>query len=710
MSRSLSSRALWLALACACASAACATRSFEPRFKAPPAPKPSMVIGELTQPRPRTERPVAVGLSADPMRLIAWDLQSGKLWEQPVEAKSAPLVAADAVVLQEARGVVVRDLASGTVRTVIAEQAALIGADGEGDRLVVSMAQDLPNQPGELALIEGDSVRWRQKLGLPVGVPALFGKYVVVPWATQRLSVLSADDGQELGRFHYKNSVIGHALVQGGKLYVGQLGLLPLDRELLEEPSLKRAPYAPTKRTLPGQPPLMADGYVAVPAPDSAVHRLQLSWSMDAQSAEPASAANLLLLRFYRLVFGMDARSDEIRWVRSFEHDVVGAAVQPAGVWLADSSGELRFLDDAGTVRAGRALGQELRVLTLRPGAYVPPAELGAAGPNALPALRDQVASAAGLKDDRLAAARAYAVGYLARFSEPEVTAELLGLCAESDNPEPVRASACAELAGRKSGEGAILEALRKRGSYLEERSAPPLGPLAQAAAKMQLKAAAPLLAVHVEDPGTSARDLARACDAIASLAERGAAPALERFVRLHHAEPEGSELAPALAAAMRALAELRIPSAKPLLQQVAADKLTPQSTRNGANAALQLIDAPPPQPAPPPKPASEPAAAPLPVKDTRAYELSAALVQKTLAPFKQRLSGCFEGANANLRNARAQLVIDGEGKLEGIYVLPAALQPCAEPILREARFPATRLGRQRLSHTFEAAAKPKKP
>lgn len=702
----------------ALAAAGCATRSFEPRFQAPPAPRPTVVISELTQRRPRVERPVAVGLSSDPMRLIAWDLQKGKLWEQTVDAKSAPLVAADAVVLQEAQGVVVRDLATGALRCVLDESAALIGVDGEGDQLIVSMALALPNQPGELALIKGDSVRWRQRLGMPVGVAALFGEYVVVPWATQRLSVLSAADGQELGRYHFKNTVMGHALVQDGKLYVGQLGLLPVDRDLLEQPSLKRVPYAPAKRTLPGQPPLMSDGYVPVPAPDNAVHRLQLSWSVasgtrapqgageaavgDVPSEPLASAGNLLLLRFYRLVFGLDARSDELRWVRSFEHDLVGAAVLPGGVWLADSSGELRFLDQSGAIRAERALGQELRVLTLRPGPYTPEATVSDSGPNAIPALREQLARAAALKDDRIAAARAYAVNMLARFDDAEVTSQLLALCSESDNPEPLRASACSELAGRKSGGDAILEALRHRGSFLEQRRAPPLGPLAQAAAKMQLKAAGPLLASHVEDPATSARDLVRACEAISALEDRSAAPALERFVRLHHAEPEASELSEPLAAALRTLGKLRVPTTKSLLSQVADDKLTPQRTRDQAKAALDLLDAPPLKPAPQPPTAAEPAR-PAALVDTRAYELSAELVRGTLAPFAQRLSACFKSTGDKVRSARAQLVVDGEGKLEGVYVLPAALQACAEPILREAHFPATRMGRQRVNHNFSA-------
>jgi hypothetical protein len=54
-------------------------------------------------------------------------------------------------------------------------------------------------------------------------------------------------------------------------------------------------------------------------------------------------------------------------------------------------------------------------------------------------------------------------------------------------------------------------------------------------------------------------------------------------------------------------------------------------------------------------------------------------------------------------------MVVDATGRIEGVFVMPATLQPCVEPVLREARFPATRLGRQRITHIFmqpNAAAK----
>jgi hypothetical protein len=717
-------------LACALI-AACATESFQPRFTAPKAPGPSVVVAEVARSKPRVERPVAVGLTTDPMRLFAWDLKTGLLWEKPVVAQSAPLIAADAVVLQEAQGVVVRDLATGEVRAIVDEHASLVGADGQGSRVVVSMAQAVPNRPGAIALVEGSSVRWKQLLGLPVGSPALFGDYVWVPWATQRLSVLAASDGAELGRFHYTNTVMGHARVEHGHLYVGQLGLLPVDQDLLDHPKTKRAPYTPLKRLLPGQPALLPDGYLPVPDPDNASHRLQVTWSMGEHGEAPNSDNDLLLLRFYRMLFALNARADEIRWVRTFEHDLVGASMQAGGMWLADAAGKLRYLDPAGTTRYSRDLGRTVRVVALRPSEFVPEpsavADASAAPPAAakepspegpLPTLREQVFAAATLNDDRLGAARAYAASYLARFEEPEVTGNLVSLCSETGSPEPLRAAACSELVGRKNGEAAVLQALRVRASFLEGTSAPPVGPLAQAAAKMQLKQAGPLLVSHIEDPNTPARDLVAAFQAIEGLAERSSAPSVERFVRLHHAEPEGSELGPALGAALHALGALRARPQRATLVDIAADALTPRGMREQAQAALTLLDSPvakepASQPTKPGDARAEAAPADEVQTDPRPYALTNEVVRKALLPLRQQLGHCLTLDSSRPHSGRTSLVIDGNGRVEGVFVLPGTLQPCVEPVLREARFPATRLGRQRITHVFygeNAKPEPSRP
>src|SRR5207342_1045877 len=106
-----------------------------------------------------------------------------------------------------------------------------------------------------------------------------------------------------------------------------------------------------------------------------------------------------------------------------------------------------------------------------------------------------------------------------------------------------------------------------------------------------------PLLVSQIEDPNTPARDLAAAFESIAGLGERSAAATIERFVRLHHAEPDGSELLPALGAALHTLGSLRATAQRATLVDIAADPLTPKVTREQAQAALSALDAPVSQP-----------------------------------------------------------------------------------------------------------------
>lgn len=689
----------------------CAAQSFDPHFKTLEVPSEGAVLKQLQHPKARDEQAVAVGVAEEPMRLCAWDLRGGLLWEHPVEARSAPIIAGNAVVIAEADGIVVRDLKSGAQRIVVDGEGQLVGADGDGNALVISMAYAGEAGPrGAIALVKDFRVRWKERLKLPVGVPALVGNRVVVPWATQRLSVLSADDGSELVRWHMNNTVLGHALVDRGRLYVGQHGLMRLDSGLLQ-PGHSPVVYLPAQRPLPGQPPLLRDGYAPVPEPASAHHKVQLEFRIG-QSDPMAAENDLLALRFYRLLFALDAREDAVRWVRAFDNDVVGTAQQPGGMFVADAAGGLRFIDRNGATVSETALGRPLLVMAIRPGNYVPAAPAApadgaqAAAPQPKPAtLAEQLYAAAGLSDDRLGAGRAYAVEHLARAEGAPITDQLIALCDDQKSPEPVRLSACSQLGSREQGGEHVVEALRRRASFLEAKGAPPLGALAQAAARMKLHKAAPLLITHMEDPNTATRDLVSVLETLERLDHRPAVPAIERFVRLHHGEPEGSELTPALMAAVHALGAMRARPSRPTLEDVMGDALTPMALRVKTREAIAMMDAPPQPAAAPAAPAAEPEPEDEDLQlDPQAYALTKDLVRKTLTPLRAKLGACLTADSSRPRSGRVSMVVHGSGTIEGVFVTPTTLQGCIEPVLQGARFPATRAGRQRITHIVYGA------
>jgi hypothetical protein len=699
----------WLTVALL--SAACGATPLAPRFVTPVAPGEAAVARDISHAPARDERPVIVGVRSDKPGLCAWDLTGARLWELPVQVASAPLVVADAVIVQEAERIAIYELTSGKLRAALDGDGKLVGADGTSGNiaLTVTYKEADGSVRGELTFVAQGSVRWKKELNQPVGTPALVGARVLLPWATTRLSVLSADDGTEIARWTFHNMMVGQARVERGRVYVGQLGLLPVDERL---PAHQEGPVsliAPVKRVLPGQPPLMRDGYASVAPVNHASHKVALEWHLST-AEEPGVAGDVALLRFYRLAFGLSAQRDEVQWARAFEHDLVGASAEADGAFIVDDQGSLRFLDRSGATRAQVELKVPLAVATIRADGFVPP---GAAQSGALEApsgsLHDQLLAAAQLDDDRVFPARAFSVQHLAKLSDLSITRELIALCARRGaGTNALQVTACNELGQRDGSSADILEALRQKASFLEDTGAPPVGALAQAAARMQLKQAGPLLLSHAEDPHTAASDLPALFQALEKLDYQAALPQLERFVRLHHAEPAGSDLMPALSTALSVIGNMRAKTARTTLANVAADELALEGVRKDAKSALSVLDQPPAareakkSEAPAAK-AKQSAKAAEPETDPRPQALDAEAIQKTFRPLRAALEHCLVSDPGEPKSARISMIVAGDGRMEGFVVTPTSLQGCTDAILRTARFPATRLARQHVIQTVYA-------
>src|SRR5688572_1977253 len=96
---------------------------FSPTFPDNRDPDVANVLARLRTAPARDGRPVAVGISAAPSKLFAYDLAANRmLWQRPITARTAPHVAGDLVVVQEANGVVARDLATGNERFTLDDE------------------------------------------------------------------------------------------------------------------------------------------------------------------------------------------------------------------------------------------------------------------------------------------------------------------------------------------------------------------------------------------------------------------------------------------------------------------------------------------------------------------------------------------------------------------------------------------------------------
>jgi outer membrane protein assembly factor BamB len=549
------------------------------------------VLAAIDEAPAREELPVAVGVGGEPSTLFVWDLQRGrKLWERPASVRSAPHVLGSYVVTEEEGRVVARDLETGEERfTYRDEELRLVGGDGEGDRAVIGLSTGSSGDEAysTVLLARGGELIWAQSVGFAIGSPALRGDYVFVPWMTHSLSVLSGEDGRQLLRLRM-DDVIGHAFVQNGKVYTGQHGVFRLTPSFEYAQRAKAARYAPLARPLPGQPPLLRDGYESPLGADSAVHRVRLAWRVTGEDETVGFEDQTLYFIFYKLVFALSADEDELRWVYHHDSDLVGVAAQPGGLLLADEGGDLLFLSaESGRQIWGAQTGQSPVVVRFRAANLSPEGE-----PEGRPSpLADQLFQAAQMNDPRLPGGRALAIRFLSRIEDGEVTSQLITVCDDGDAPEQVRDAACEALAERSTGGPHVITALRRRAAFLQGEEAPPVGPLARAAERMELRAAVPLLLQHLVDPHTPDDALPPIMQALKNLAGAPAARPIEEFLVLYHADPSSEGLTQALGVAVEALARLRRRGALPTLQALAGDEMTVPSVRARATQAIARLE-----------------------------------------------------------------------------------------------------------------------
>ena len=652
------------------------------------------VLGRLAAARAPDEQPVAVGVTAPPHRLFAVDLERGTtlfdvdLASPPV---SAPHVAGDYVVLHEARGVVVRRLPDGAETAVVEDEAMhLAGAGGEGRLAVLALTTGGGvSAQARLVLVDEDGVRWVRRVGYALGAPTVAGGMVFAPWATQNVSVLDAR-GPEIARVRFEDAVVGHAQRLGEEVFLGQRGLFRFDARIGAGRRDTTTHLEPTTRELPGTPSLLVDPYRPAPSPESAVHRVRLAWRPESRGADAMGLSDdSLYVVYYRMAFALDPATDAARWAVVLPHDAVGVEAQAGGVFVADEDGTLRFLDArdgrerwTGQVPGGGE-GTVPLAVRFRPGAFRPGDAAGEA-----PSTVTQLVEAARMSDARLVPARILAVHLLGELAGARVSEALIGLCGDREGPRQLRAEACTALAAHGSGPAPVRAALDTRASFLEDRGAPPVGPLAAAAAAMELRDVVPDLLAHLEDPATEIGDLPALVTALDTLDARAARDAFADFLRLYHAADPDAPMVEALGLAAESLARASPRRARELTEAIVADPFTAPQTQDRLLPVLEELrargeEAPAPD-APPPPDVSPP-------EEELPLHVTAAMVERVLEPAYAQLTECLRRAPQT--QARLVIVLEGDGTVFLVDVDPERFQGCVERVVRRYTFPANRRG-----------------
>lgn len=648
---------------------------------------------------------VGVALTSDNHHLVGFDTATGRsLYRVDVDT-TVPVVATGSYVLVEESGRVrVFDLANGRARTTVSLSTGvsgehLIGADADGDRLAISISTATGTTArSRLVLVQGDAVDEDVAIDRPLGVPAIAGTSVLVPWAYQFLSVMDFG-GNELARVRVRNGVVSHAIAENGRAWYGSAALHSLDATSATETPTG---YAPPDLGIDRPPTLLVSAYDA-PAPvASATHHVKLVFAVDPAShgPTPTPADGLLYLVYFRFVFALDANDATPRWVRSLPGDIVGANAFPGGIRLAAETGDVVTLSATdGRAHAAASIGESIAYA-----AYPRVASMALPDPveTERPDVRAQLVEAVQLSDARLVAPREFALARLAALPDDDATSDLTLLCEDARLPPRTKQRACDLLATRPVGSEHILAQLARHGSFLEERSTPPVAALARAAGNMHVAASVPLLIEQLRDPRTPIEAIAPIADACGAIGDASAAPALLAFLRTYHADNSEVGMTDALGAVANAYARLGGADALTQIDELATDQLAPipvaRALRDVTNRARIAARTPQTTTTTQTATTNTTPTTQLPT------HLTLELANPVLEPAHADLLACIRTDPARPAAVRVIIVARRDGTVAEVHASPDGAASCIREAILPLHFPATRgTGTARVTITLHA-------
>jgi len=710
----------------ACGGAGTGTMAFSYQFADNQAEAFNAVMDRLPAPQASSRPDNATGAHLAvvttheaPRQVVAIDLDSGQTrWSFALDAQTRPEILGDVVLSSERHRVVAIDLATGRERWELTlPDLAYVGADRDGDTIYLSFtvgALGGARRDGHLVAVDAQSgaERWRHEIEGVFGQPAAAGGMVLVPYERQNISVLDEVTGYELARLRSTDDVVAWIRHDPTGIYYGHRGLYRLSHDSVHG-SRDRAMHI--EPPIPSVPPLHEgeaerpvdledDGFLPKPGTRTARGRIRLYFAPElAQEGEEIGIlGDSYYFVYYRYVFGMNA-DGSLRWARILEQDVIGAQVIEGGLLTVGEQGQMRVL--------GRTNGQD--AWTGGSAMQLSSVALDAAGFTASPTdaaprpLREVLNEVALDPDNRLVAARAYAVRLLAALPESEITRDLLDLYQQRSMPRALRDAIATTLRTRTSGSEHLVNALSRRYDFIEGTEGPPLELIVPSLIDMRATQAVPGLVQQMNDHETSPAALVLVVRAVAELGDASVLPALQRFLVLYRADSSFAEHGEALSWAAQGIFRLGGPEGRQLLSALAADTRTvapltaaingfyENETREAAQLAQREAD----DAARAADEAARQATAALPTRLTQEQ------INQTFAEHTEPLRACVAAEvqrNPLLGQVRLVFILTSDGHASEIGVAPSTpeLVECMTGQVASIQFPQFRQRRQRGSFT----------
>jgi hypothetical protein len=547
-------------------------------------------LPEQAAPQNSARQPrVFVVQAGTPKTIVAYDLNAGAvMWQQAADVQSRVWTGGDFILTVEGKYLVARDQKTGAARWKNGISGAFIGASADKDRAYLVWREGSDQKPTWfIAAYDAASGKqvWVHDAEGALGAPVAHSGVVYSPFLTQWLAILDGRTGKQLARLRGIDEQISMIRVTSREAYFGsKQGVFLLDGRAASgkktdasygqvkiPPQLDRTTYGP-------------DVYDPVQQGYTAADRAHVLWAATPADTGPMKfSGDTYAVHYFRYIFGFDL-AGELTWAYSQPRvELVASDHTGAAIVGISQNGEIVVLDPkTGAVNARKSLGTTQPVLgaTFDADGWAPP-----------PGSADKIETVSALvqiardRDARFDRVKELAVAALAKMPGGEVTKELLAVLTDKRASVKLKDTVVEMLAQRADPASlpVLTDQLAGHADFLAKTDNEMLTPTAKAIAslggtKPDPKAvgdALVALQMHLEDPATSASDMALVIKAMAAIGGGKERPVLMSHLLLYHADDELGVDTTWQKAIVAALSKKAGPAERELFRQVSADPRT---------------------------------------------------------------------------------------------------------------------------------------
>jgi outer membrane protein assembly factor BamB len=504
-------------------------------------------------------------------------------------------------------------------------------------------------------------------------------------------------------------------LQKKGCIFVGGEGKFSVEGKKVLFELVGSTYYEPPLGKIPGDPELYKDRISPVIGLSNARDKIRLVWNpVKSKEGETTGfEGNSLFLLYYRFIFSFNARTGALQWAYRSDLDIEDVALGPGGLFIADRKGDLTCLDQVtGHLKGRIPTGNMITSASFNVGEYVPKfPSIKETEESIREALLEMILD----KDNRLVPIRQYALGFLAKIEEPEVTRDLLTIYMNKAVPEEIKTITRQKILERNSGASYIIEAMKFHYDYLNEVSPPPVGVVAQALVKMKAKEGVLPLLQHLMDHETPTPDLKEVAKAIFELGDESVVPTVSEYLVKYHADSAFKQDLDPLFMLAEVIHKFGGVNGEELLRKLQGDPKTVKALANHIkeifDTAYQKAVAAKMEEA---KKGQETKTEAAEVDSGKVYQsLTQGQVTKILDGYKEEFAPCVQAyveKVSSTSQVRLKLILNNKGKIESLMTLPndPTLSSCIMSALIKVKWPKIKQLKQTAQYVIQVGQKKK--